>query len=132
MNEKRNPLISIVKYVMVALEVLGIPQRIKDLEQRPSSVSVGAGSGSGGGTGDLTEATADELYVNVDGDTMTGDLEFDTSSDGIILKSGTSAITAGMPIGLLLALTYTDTVASGMKRWKLSVNDSGNLITTEL
>ena len=77
-----------------------------------------------------SESDADDLYVNETGDTMTGDLEFDTSSIGIILKSSSSGgSAAGSPMGLLMALTYA---SGGTKRWRVTVNDSGSLVTTEI
>lgn len=82
------------------------------------------------GTLDLVSDTSG--FVLKTGDTMTGDLEFDTETEGIILKSGSGTIAAGSPMGLLAALTYPTSIGSGLKRWKISVDDSGALTTTLL
>lgn len=80
----------------------------------------------------LDQTTADGLYVKKAGDTMTGDLEFDTPLIGVILKSqSSSSIVAGNPIGLLLALTYSSSMGA-IKRWRVTVDDTGALVTTEL
>lgn len=126
-----------------ALEVLKVPQRLKDLENKSGQFFKSRGVRSVNDTqpddkGNVTISTFDQTagdarYVLKTGDTMTGDLEFDEAVDGVIFKSGSSSsITAGMPIGLLLALTYSGSVGSALKRWKVSVDTNGALTTTEL
>lgn len=120
-----------IKNVLIALKVLGIEKRIKDLEDRPIAIR-GGGSGSGG---DLTQETADARYVNVTGDTMTGDLEFGDVGEGIILRvnSGSGPGT-GNPIATppFLWMTYASGAGGTTKRFRVTVSETGNLNTTEL
>lgn len=115
-----------IKNVLIALKILGVEKRLKELENRPMPLSSGGGGGLSQEEADqlyLTPAQADTDYVNVTGDTMTGDLEFPAT--GFIMASAgglrarvtmdenyalvTTPIvvsgTTGSPYGLLLILT---------------------------
>lgn len=63
-----------VKDSIIALEVLGIPKRIKELEDRPTGG--GTRGGGGGGSSGISQSDADDRFVNTTGDTMTGQLVF--------------------------------------------------------
>ena len=73
----------------------------------------------------LTQDQADARYVNISGDTMTGDLNFPTT--GFIMNSATTT-SAGSPIGLLLSLTYAS--GGGGNRYRVTVDSSGTIVTT--
>lgn len=79
-----------------------------------------------------SQSALDDRYVNVTGDSMSGDLEFTNPNTGLILRSTSgSGIVTGNPIGLLLALTYSSDQGT-VTRWRVTVDTSGHLITTQL
>lgn len=80
---------------------------------------------------EITGAGGSGKFVQKVGDTMTGDLEFLSPTIGIILESSAGSVVAGNPIGLLLALTYSGSIGT-ITRWRVTVNNSGALVTTAI
>jgi hypothetical protein len=108
----------------VALDVLGIPKKIQDLQKSASAVYISNGGGGGGG---LTQATADTLYVLKAGDTMTGVLNF---GDQIYSHSSlsTELFTTNIPIikfGTDTSFAYDGT--EGGLFWSNPDSDNGRV-----
>ena len=81
---------------------------------------------TGGGTGVIKQFSVDPSYPVSD---RTRVLAKDL---WILFTQGGASTTKGMPMGLLMALTYPTTVAGGADKYELSVNTTGGIGRVEV
>lgn len=89
----------------LALQELGVTDRLNKIEQKTGFFKPASGEG-GGGTGDLTKVEADLLYVKKAGDTMQGDLIFPVN--GFIMTDANNI------------------------QWRVTIDTTGHLVTSPL
>ncbi len=81
---------------------------------------------TGGGVGVIKQFNTDPSYP------VTDRTNVKAKDLWVLYTQGGAGSTQGMPMGLLMALTYTTTVAGGANKYELSANTTGGIQRVEI